>query len=58
MILTITLIITFLVLVNFLLLKFSCDKTVKPSKANKKPVILKPEITIVEISERIAPTGS
>lgn len=58
MLLTITFFISFLVLVNLLLLKFSCNKTVKKTKTEKRPVILKPNFTIEQESETLAPTGS
>lgn len=58
MLLTITIFISFLVLVNLLLLKFSCNKTVKKAKAKNRPVILNPNFTIEQESETLAPTGS
>ena len=58
MILTITTSIAALVIINFLLLKFSCNKVYKTVKTNKKPVVLTPRITIERESERLAPTGS
>ncbi|APY12542.1 hypothetical protein BWZ22_15530 [Seonamhaeicola sp. S2-3] len=58
MLLTITLIIFSLVFINFLLLKFSVNKTKKTSRANKKPiVVLNPQISL-RSSEELAPTGS
>lgn len=58
MLLTITLIISLLVGINFLLLKFSINKTKKTSKSNKKPiVVLNPQISLRN-SEELAPTGS
>ena len=58
MFLTITLIISLLVTINFLLLKFSCNKSKKLTKVNKKPVVLRTRIVIPSESERLAPTGS
>ena len=58
MLLTITISIAFLVFLNLLLLKFSCNKITKRTQIDKKPVILKTQITIESISERLAPTGS
>ncbi|GAL61856.1 hypothetical protein [Algibacter lectus] len=58
MILTVTLTFTLLVFVNLLLLKFSCNKTVKTTKVNKQPVILAPYLELDAMQERLAPTGS
>ncbi len=58
MILTTAIIISVLVFINFLLLKFSSNKVVRTTSKNKKPVVLKPEISIKPISNRLAPTGS
>lgn len=58
MLFKITLIISILVAINFLLLLFSCNSTSKKSKANKIPVVLKPQITIELETETLAPTGS
>ncbi len=59
MLMTITLIISSLVVVNLLLLKFSTNKAVKVSKANKKPIILHSNrVTIDQEEEHLAPTGS
>lgn len=63
MILTITLILAFLVAVNFLLLVFSCNKTSKKEE-NIKPRIIraeKPTPKLVSSQSqltRLAPTGS
>lgn len=58
MILTITTSIAALVIINFLLLKFSTNKVNKTVKTNKKPVVLTPRITIEQEPVRLAPTGS
>ncbi|MDG2178746.1 MAG: hypothetical protein P8K68_08175 [Algibacter sp.] len=58
MLLTITLILFSLVTFNLLLLKFSCNKTVRKTKINKKPVVLRTRITMAQTSEKLAPTGS
>lgn len=58
MLLTITLILSGLVTINLLLLKFSCNKTVKSSKIDKKPVVLRTRITMPNTSQTLAPTGS
>jgi hypothetical protein len=58
MIMTITLILTFLVAINFLLLIFSSNKIVK-KKPTKLPFILRQkQITTRQLSNRLAPTGS
>ncbi len=58
MLLTFTLIISFLVAVNFLLLAFSCNKTTK-KKESKKPVVLRERYTTTkQVSGQLAPTGS
>lgn len=58
MLLTITLILSGLVIINLLLLKFSSNKLIRKPKNDKKPVILRTRITIVPISQTLAPTGS
>ncbi len=60
MLLTITLILSSLVTLNLLLLKFSCNKTTKHLKSGKKPVVLKPQIHQLEKEKepQLAPTGS
>jgi hypothetical protein len=58
MLIKITLIVLFLVFLNFLLLKFSCNKTPKQTKTRKTTVVSKPEITIEQEPQRLAPTGS
>ena len=58
MLFKITLLITALVVTNFLLLKFSCNKTVKRTKIRKMPLVLKTETTTVQVPETLAPTGS
>lgn len=59
MIMTITLIFSTLIMVNLLLLKFSCNKTVKRVENEKKPIILNPSTSDNKISEEeLAPTGS
>jgi hypothetical protein len=58
MLLKITLIILALVVINFLLLKLSVNKTKKQSKVTKMPVILKTHVDIELESETLAPTGS
>ncbi len=58
MLLTITLIISGLVALNLLLLKFSCNKTIKPKKVDRKPVILNTRISIPTSQQILAPTGS
>jgi hypothetical protein len=58
MLLTISLTISVLVAVNFLLLKFSSNKTMRTSKQDEKPVILRREVPIKSISRPLAPTGS
>ncbi|SHI50584.1 hypothetical protein SAMN05216261_0835 [Algibacter luteus] len=58
MLLTITLILISLVIINLLLLKFSCNKTDKTKKADKKPIILRPGISLSSSTQVLAPTGS
>lgn len=58
MLLTITISISALVVINFLLLKFSSNKINKTPKINKKPIVFKPNITLEEEPKRLAPTGS
>ena len=62
MIYTITIILSILVGINFLLLKYSCNTTVK-SKKSERPHIIKtentPEIsTSPKVSHQLAATGS
>lgn len=58
MLLKISIIIFILVIINFLLLKFSINKIEKQTKMNKTPVILKPGLTIEQEPQILAPTGS
>ena len=58
MLLTITISLFVLVAINLLLLKFSCNKTLKPTEVNKKPVVLRPQIQIESVELTLAPTGS
>ena len=58
MLLNIILIVSALVIVNFLLLKFSSNRTIKSIKPNKQPIVLTPIITIEQASEELAATGS
>ena len=63
MISTIFLILSILVVFNFFLLIFSCNKTSKPAKSNKKPrLVLKEKRTVINPTElqsrQLAPTGS
>ncbi|WP_157614167.1 hypothetical protein [Pseudotamlana agarivorans] len=58
MLVTATIIISTLVILNFLLLKFSCNKTIRTTKVNEKPIVLKPEHGIKTLTPRLAPTGS
>tara|TARA_R110002050_G_scaffold24083_3_gene64368 strand:- start:158694 stop:158867 length:174 start_codon:yes stop_codon:yes gene_type:complete len=57
MLLTLTISITALVAINFLLLIFSCNKTEKAVKIDKKPVVLRPQLNF-EDEHHLAPTGS
>ncbi|GAA4898404.1 hypothetical protein GCM10023311_24140 [Flaviramulus aquimarinus] len=56
MILTITLSVIALVIVNLLLLKFSCNKIEKTRKKDRKPVIFRPLTSSQTVV--LAPTGS
>lgn len=58
MILTLSISISILVAINFLLLKFSCNKTPKKVQTNKKPILFNPQVNFVEESQILAPTGS
>jgi hypothetical protein len=58
MLLTITVSIFALVIINLLLLKFSCNKTSQKTMKIKEPVKLEPKVTIEQDSEKLAPTGS
>ena len=58
MLLTITISIITLVIINLVLLKLNCFKTLKNDTQVKKPVKLTPKITIEQDPERLAPTGS
>jgi len=58
MLLTITFILSGLVTINLLLLKFSCNRTKKVTKIDKKPVVLRTRITMPIASQTLAPTGS
>ncbi|GAA4281842.1 hypothetical protein GCM10022260_22630 [Gaetbulibacter aestuarii] len=57
MLLNITIAIAVLLSLNFILLKFSCNRISRKSRESKKPVILNARITSEE-SEELAPTGS
>ncbi len=58
MILTITFSILILVAINFLLLAFSCNKTKASKNIKKEPIIISKQITILQETEELAPTGS
>ena len=58
MLFNITLIISVLVAINFLLLMFSCNSTSKKIKVNKMPIMIEPKVTIELETEMLAPTGS
>ncbi|SFD06314.1 hypothetical protein [Algibacter pectinivorans] len=58
MLLTITLILSGLVIFNLLLLKLSCNKTVKTQKVDKKPVVLRTRLTVAPTTQTLAATGS
>ena len=59
MIVTITIILSILVGVNFLLLIFSCNNSTKRKTTREKVQVLKPiTATIQQTSNHLAPTGS
>ena len=62
MLLTITLVLTLLVGLNFFLLYFSCNKTKKKSIVKPPKVLLSKKQEVTETSQslegRLAPTGS
>ena len=58
MILKITIFVSILIGVNFLLLIFSCNKTNKRKPAKTKLQVIKSTHTIQHNSNQLAPTGS
>ena len=58
MIYTITIVISLLVAVNFILLKFSCNKTTKKASIRKEQAITLKEPTKKSAAVQLAPTGS
>lgn len=59
MILTITIVLTVLIAINFLLLMFSCNKTTKRVKeVNEATTLVTPQLTKQSASAQLAPTGS
>ena len=58
MILTITIILSSLVAINFLLLMFSCNKTTKRVLEVKNPTLVTTKLTKQSDSRQLAPTGS
>ncbi len=61
MILTITLILASLVLLNFLLLIFSCNKSTKKEKLEQPYIVRQSKPTIATtqlVTRQLAPTGS
>lgn len=58
MLLTTTIILFSLVIVNLLLLKFSCNKIAKKVKRDRKPIVLKSHNILLSYDENLAPTGS
>lgn len=59
MLLTIPIILSLLVIVNFLLLFFSCNKTTKRTEIKEnKPTIVINNTTKQPVSNQLAPTGS
>lgn len=58
MLLTITLSLAILVLINLLLLAFSCNKVTKQKHNIKETVVLKTSATSESEEEVLAPTGS
>jgi len=58
MLLTITLILSGLVIINLLLLKFSSNKTDRVTNVDKKPVVLRTRTTMPSTTQVLAPTGS
>ena len=58
MILTITLTITSLVIINLVLLKFSSNKVIRTKSNPKKPIILHPQVRYNNEDVNLAATGS
>lgn len=58
MLLTTMIIITALVIINLLLLKFSCNKIKKQDSVDKKTILLESENSTTNSGGYLAPTGS
>jgi preprotein translocase subunit SecG len=58
MVYKITIILAILLVINFLLLMFSCNKTKTSIKADSKPVLRSTKVTNLPPSQELAPTGS
>lgn len=58
MLLIIILTISVLLIFNFLLLKFSCNKTTKNTNQVKKPLVLRKEVPVKSIPRGLAATGT
>ena len=58
MLMTITFALVFLVAINFLLLIFSCNKTTKRAQEDRKPTLVKTQLTNEQHASQLAPTGS
>ena len=57
---TITIVLSVLVALNFLLLKVSCNKTTQ-IKSTERPLVIKTKTTVIttpQLSKQLAPTGS
>lgn len=60
MLTTITILVSVLIILNFLLLKFSCNKTVQ-RKNTERPYIISKRPTVIttqQVPNQLAPTGS
>ncbi|GEM_PF-6395463 len=58
MLLTITLVLSGLLILNLFLLMFSCNKTSKVAKEDKKTLKLHTSLNSSDYEENLAPTGS
>lgn len=60
MVTIITIIISILIAINFILLKFSCNKIIKEKRA-ERPLIITKKTTVITTQQpldKLAPTGS
>jgi len=58
MLLTFTISLFVLVVINFILLKFSCNKINRRPISAKRPIVFTPQLAIEQGQDTLAPTGS